>query len=144
MKCNEASRKLDSYVDGELCEIEEFQIKKHISNCAKCMMEHDEINEIFDALSCHEMDMTPLDFTDNVLSQISMYERDKDIKHVFLFKGVASIVAAGMVVTVFNAVQYNPITLFSQIYKSSDKINRIIVDPVDRFSRDIKEIANSF
>ena len=144
MKCYELSRRLDSYLDGELSEIEEFHIKKHISNCAKCMMEHDEMKEIFDTLSCHDMTMVPLDFTDKVLSQITVYENDKSIKHVFLFKGVASIVAAGMVVTVFNVVQYNPVTLFSQIYKSSDRINRIIVDPVDKFSRDIKEIANSF
>ena len=108
------------------------------------MVEHNEMKEIFDVLSFHNMDVTPLDFTDNVLSQITIYENDKNTKHVFLFKGVASIVAAGMVVTVFNLIQYNPITLFSQIYKRSDKINRIIVDPVDKFSRDIKEIANSF
>lgn len=144
MRCDEVSRKLDSYLDDELSEIEEFHIKKHISNCARCMMEHNEMKKIFDTLSCHEMTMTPLNFTDNVLSQITLYENDKNIKNVFLFKGVASIIAAGMVVTIFNAVQYSPISLFSQIYKSSDKINRIIVDPVDKFSRDIKEIANSF
>ncbi len=144
MKCDEISRKLDSYLDGELSEIEEFHIKKHLSNCVKCMMEHNEMKEIFDTLSCHEITMAPLDFTDNILSQITIYENDKNTKHVFLFKGVASIVAAGMVVTIFNIVQYNPISIFSHIYKGSERINRIVVDPVDKFSRDIKEIANSF
>lgn len=144
MKCEEAIEQLDNYLGCELSEIEEFNIKKHISNCAKCREEFDQIQEVFLTLSAHEMVITPIDFTDSVLSQINVYEKDKNMKEVFLFKGVASILAAGLISTLFNFVQYRPINLFTQIYKSSETINRIVVEPIDKLSREIKDIADSF
>ena len=144
MKCEEAIEQLDNYLGCELSEIEEFNIKKHISNCAKCREEFDQIQEVFLTLSAHEMVITPIDFTDSVLSQINVYKKDKNMKEVFLFKGVASILAAGLISTLFNFVQYRPINLFTQIYKSSETINRIVVEPIDKLSREIKDIADSF
>lgn len=144
MRCEEAIEQLDNYLSCELSEIEEFNIKKHISNCTKCKEEFDEMQEVFLTLSSHTMIITPMDFTDNVLSQINVYEKDKNMKEVFLFKGVASIVAAGLITTVFNFVQYRPINLFSQIYKGSQSINRMVVEPIDKLSREIKDIADSF
>lgn len=90
------------------------------------------------------MVLTPIDFTDNVLSQINVYEKQKNMKEVFLFKGIASIVAAGLITGLFNFVHYRPVNLFSQIYKSTQTINRIVTEPVDRFSTEIKDIADSF
>lgn len=140
MECQEVTRKLDSYLCCELSEIEEYHIKKHLSKCIECKREYDEMEEIFDTLSAHEMMITPGNFTDNVLTQINLYEKDKNLKEVFLIKGIASIVAAGMISIAFYVTEYRPINLFSQIYRSSVRINRIVVDPVDKFFKEIKEI----
>lgn len=144
MRCEEAIDKLDSYLGCELSEIEELRIKKHLSTCLSCKEECDDMQSLFFTLSAHDMDMAPIDFTDSVLSQITVYEKDKSMKEVLIYKGVASVVAAGMISAVFNFVQYRPVNLFSQIYRGSQRINRIVVEPVDRLSREIKEIADSF
>lgn len=144
MTCEQVIDKLDSYLGCELSEIEEFNIKKHLSCCIRCKVECDEMQEIFIALAGHDIDMVPIDFTDSVLSQITVYEKDKSIKEVLLYKGVASIVAAGMISALFNFVQYRPTNLFSQIYRGSERINRMVVDPVDKLSQEIKDIADSF
>ncbi len=144
MTCEDVIDQLDNYLSLELSEIEEFNIKKHISHCVKCRQEYNEMQKVFLTLSAHEMVITPVDFTDSVLSQINVYEKDKNIKEVFLFKGVSSILAAGVIVILFNFYQYKPINLFSQIYKSSGTINRVVVEPIDKISREIKEIADSF
>lgn len=144
MKCEEVINQLDNYLGSELSEIEEFNIKKHMSKCSNCNKECNELKQVFLTLSTHDMVLTPMDFTDNVLSQINVYEKQKNMKEVFLFKGVASIVAAGLITALFNFVQYRPINLFSQIYKSTETINRIVIEPVDRLSTEIKDIADSF
>ncbi len=144
MRCEEVSEKLDRYLGSELSEIEEFNIRKHISNCIKCKNEYEEMKELFFILSNHEIVITPVNFTDNVLDEIYVYEKDKNIKEVFVVKGIASVVAAGILVSFFSFAEYKPVSLFSQIYKGSEKINRIVVEPVDRLSEEIKDIANSF
>lgn len=144
MGCEEVIDQLDNYLGSELSEIEEFNIRKHLSKCSRCKKECSELKEVFITLSAHNMEITPIDFTDNVLSQINVYEKEKNLKEVFLFKGVASIIAAGLITTLFNFVQYKPITLFSQIYKGSETINKMVVEPVDRLSTEIKDIADSF
>lgn len=144
MRCEEVISQLDSYLSLELSEIEEFNIKKHMSKCTNCTKECNELKQVFLTLSTHEMVLTPIDFTDNVLSQINVYEKQKNMKEVFLFKGIASIVAAGLITGLFNFVHYRPVNLFSQIYKSTQTINRIVTEPVDRFSTEIKDIADSF
>ena len=59
---------------------------------------------------------------------------------MFLVKGVASVIAAGLITAVFNFVQYRPINLFTQIYKSSDKISKMVVVPMDKLSKELREI----
>lgn len=140
MECEEVIKKLDSYLGFELSEIEEYNIRKHLSKCIKCSMEYEEMEGVFATLSAHEMILTPKDFTDNVLSQINIYEKDKNLKEVFLIKGIASIVAAGMISTIFSVTEYRPINLVSQIYRGSVRINRIVVDPVDKLFKEIREI----
>ena len=144
MRCEEVIEKLDRYIGSELSEIEEFNMKKHISNCVSCKYEHEDMSELFSILSDHEMVMTPMDFTDNILDEICVYERDKTIKEVFVIKGIASVIAASLLAAVFSFVEYKPVSLFAQIYKGSEKINRIVVEPVGRLSEEIKDIANSF
>lgn len=144
MKCEEVSAKLDRYLGDELSEIEELNMKKHISNCINCKYEYEDMKELFAMLSDHETIMIPMDFTDNVIDEIYVYEHDKNTREVFIIKGIASVVAAGILVTVFSVAEYKPVSLFAQIYKGSEKINRIVVEPVDRLSEEIKDIANSF
>ena len=140
MECQEVIKKLDSYLCCELSEIEEYHIKKHLSKCTECKMEYDDMQGIFDTLSAHEILITPGNFTDNVLTQINVYEKDKNLKEVFLIKGIASIVAAGLITTALSVTEYRPVSLFSQIYRGSVRINRIVVDPVDKFFKEIREI----
>ena len=140
MVCPEVIKKLDSYLGCELSEIEEYNIRKHLSKCNICRMEYEEMESIFLTLSAHEMMITPGDFTDNVLSRINVYEKDKNLKEVFFIKGIASIVAAGLISTAFNAAGYRPINLFSQIYRGSVRINRVVVDPVDKLFKEVREI----
>lgn len=144
MRCEEVSEKLDRYVASELSEIEEFNIKKHISTCLNCKYEYEDMKELFDILSDHETVMIPMDFTDSVIDEIYVCERHKNTKEVFVIKGIASVVAAGILASVFSMAEYKPISLFAQIYKGSEKINRIVVEPVGRLSDEIKDIANSF
>lgn len=144
MGCKEAIEKLDSYLGCELSEIERYDVKKHLDHCLECRYEYEDMKEIFETLSDHNLVMTPVDFTDNILSEVDCYEKKKSIKEVFLVKGLASIVAAGIITSTFNFIQYRPINLFSQIYKSSDKISKMVVIPIDKLSqelRDIKQIA---
>ncbi len=140
MGCEEAIEKLDSYLGCELSEIEEYNIKKHLDRCLRCSQEYSEMENMFETLSDHEMVMIPLDFTENILSEVNCYERKKSIKEVFLVKGVASVIAAGLITAVFNFVQYRPINLFTQIYKSSDKISKMVVVPMDKLSKELREI----
>lgn len=144
MKCDEVCEKLDRYLGSELSEIEEYNMKKHISNCLSCKYEYEEMKELFSILSNHETIMMPVDFTDNVLDEIYVYEKDKNIKEVFVIKGIASVLAAGILTSFFSFVEYKPVSLFAQIYKGSEKINRIVVEPVGKLSEEIKDIANSF
>lgn len=144
MRCEEVIDKLDSYLGCELSEIEEFNIKKHISKCTKCKEEYDALEEVFITLSTHDMIVTPIDFTENIISEINVYERNKTTKETLIYKGLASVLAAGMISTLFNFIHYRPINLFSQIYRSSEKINRVIVEPTHRLTREIKDMADSF
>lgn len=144
MRCDQVLDKLDSYLGCELSEIEEFHIRKHLSTCLRCKKECDDMQDLFFTLSIHDVDITPQDFTDSVLSQITVYEEDKTMKEVLIYKGLASVLAAGMISALFSFVQYRPVNLLSQIYRGSERINRIVVEPVDRLSREIKEIADSF
>lgn len=140
MECQEVIRKLDYYLGCELSEIEEYSIRKHLDNCVKCKTEYEEMEEVFRTLSAHEIFEIPMDFTDNVLSQIDIYEKDKSLKEVFLIKGLSSLIAAGVLTAAFSMTEYKPVNLLSYIYRSSVKINRVVVDPVDKVFKEIREI----
>lgn len=140
MVCSEAIEKLDGYLGSELSEIEEYNVKKHLDRCVKCREEYRDMEQIFGALSEHESFTIPIDFTDNILNEVNFYEKKKSIKEVYLVKGVASVVAAGLLTTAFSFVQYRPMNLFTQIYKSSDKISKMVVVPIDKLSKELREI----
>ncbi|AFS77940.1 hypothetical protein Curi_c08700 [Gottschalkia acidurici 9a] len=144
MKCEEAMDKMDRYIEQSLTDIEAFNIKKHISNCVRCKKEYDDMEKMFFILSNHNTVITPIDFTSGVISKVKVYEGKKSIKETFIFKWVTSIIAAGAVAAVFNITQYKPVNLFSEIYKSSIGINKMILSPIDKISESMKEIAGIF
>lgn len=144
MECKEAMEKLDRYIECELSEIEAFNIKKHLDSCAMCRQEYDEMEEVFFTLSDHHVEMASLDFTDRILSEVCIYEKNKTFKEVVLLKGVTSIVAGVIISTALSLTQYKPLNIFSSIYKSSVNINEIILSPIEKISKGMKEMAGLF
>lgn len=144
MDCKEAIQKLDRYMEYELSEIEAFNVKKHLDSCFKCREEYDAMEEVFFTLSDHNVEMMSNNFTDKILDEVCVYEKNKNFKEVVIFKGLTSIIAGIIITVFFNLVQYKPLNIISSLYKGSVDINKIILDPIDRISEGMKEIAGMF
>ena len=99
---------------------------------------------MFFVLSNHDIVLTTIDFTENIMSEVCVYERSKSLKEILILKCGTSFVAAGILVIILNITQYSPANIFSEMYKSSVQINKIILHPIDKISEGMRSIASLF
>lgn len=70
MKCENVKLKLNRYLDGELDEKSENEIKQHLSECEKCSAEFQSLFAIDDFLDVFEEESVDESTIDEIMSQI--------------------------------------------------------------------------
>ena len=106
MDCEKYRQRLTEYIDNRLPEDEEADLKDHLSECADCQTEMEQLQRTVEAVSGLDAQEAPAGFSDGVMAAIREKEavgpdkegRSKIISLVPLFSGVAAafIIALGM------------------------------------------------
>ncbi len=106
MDCKKYRQRLTEYIDDRLPKDEEVELKDHLSECADCQTEKEQLQRTVEAVSGLGSQEAPAGFSDGVMAAIRENEavdsdeegRSKIISLVPLFSGVAAafIIALGM------------------------------------------------
>lgn len=137
MECKEVIKKLDSYLENRLNDIEAHKLEKHLEKCISCKKEYEELKQIFDILSSHPVILPPKDFTSMVMDEIRPRLTQHRINPMIMKKWGISFVAAGLLIFVLNtSFGYSIQDISSYIYKEPFSIN-------SRISSYIKEIPTN-
>jgi len=144
MDCKEVIENVDKYFERRLTDIEVHSIRKHIEKCKACKEEYEEMSSLFSFLAENNTILPPHNFTEEVMSKVSSYEKIGVWRQRALSRWGASFIAAGILITVLNftSAGYNVQELAGEAYESSIEINRKIVDPIAKASESLKNFKN--
>lgn len=97
MDCKKVQDKLLDYVDGELNECEEIEIKSHLGKCEKCNIEYEEVKSTINYLVDN---FNKIDTNKDIKLNSNIYKR-KSVKRITRTGLIAVALSLIMVVTVF-------------------------------------------
>jgi len=102
------------------------------------------MSSLFSFLAENNTILPPHNFTEEVMSKVSSYEKIGVWRQRALSRWGASFIAAGILITVLNftSAGYNVQELAGEAYESSIEINRKIVDPIAKASESLKNFKN--
>ncbi|SDZ29749.1 Putative zinc-finger [Proteiniborus ethanoligenes] len=143
MECNQALIKVDEYFENRLSDIERHNIKKHLEKCSKCRQEYEDMSFVFNALDNHFIN-APDDLADKIMNKIIHFESSKKRSTKVLRNIGASFVAAGIMISLLNFSNYNPIILAKGIFRGAFEINQVVTDPITKLSQGLKYVTDVY
>lgn len=145
MNCSMVMSKVDLYYEGRLSDTEAFNIEKHLEICGTCRNEYKEMEYLFNLLSDHQVALPPIDFTENVMKEISNTTSNKNRLSTVSRLGL-SLVAAGLLIVSMNIMSLSSNTDSFSEYMSTGarEFNEIIINPFQKLSRGLDYLFGYF
>jgi len=79
MSCLETQEILSAYIDGEINEKQQKLVSDHLKDCKRCRQLYEELLAVSNLFSDVAIEEPPDDLVTNIMSQISMIERDQKV-----------------------------------------------------------------
>ncbi len=136
MNCSIVMSKIDLYFEGRLSETEVYNVQKHLEICRTCRDQYEEMGHLFSLLSNHQVALPPLDFTENVMKELSKESNKKSSLSTVSRLGL-TLVAAGLLIVSMNIMSLNSTTEKFTKYISigSQEFNEMIINPFQEISK---------
>lgn len=102
MNCKLSGEYIMKFFDGDLNDIENSHLQRHLKACERCKREFESMKEIFDSLGQTNVIEPPEDFEERVMEKIysmEMTNKSKsELSFAFLYTGVAFILMIALVI----------------------------------------------
>ena len=143
MKCSAIMRKIDLYFEGRLCDTEFHNIEKHLKVCKTCRDEYKEMEHLFSILSSHQLALPPLEFTKNVMNEISNEASSRNRLSPSVRRLGLSFVAAGLLFVSLNlfSLDGNLNKFTGYISSGSFNLNSRIINPFKEISKGLDYLS---
>lgn len=146
MDCNKYRENLHGFAAGNLSELENKAIIKHLKACEKCRKEVDEIREIRRLLKCSSESVVfpPIDLKSNIMSSINLKKYKNTYKATLgeLTNWGMSLVAAGLILLFINIT---PTDNIAKAHKELDidsvSITQKIYQPFSLISKGLDSVT---
>jgi predicted anti-sigma-YlaC factor YlaD len=143
MECKEVLIRTDKYFENRLSDIEMHNIKKHLEKCGKCSRQYEDMSFVFNVLDNHCV-KAPKDLASKIMMKINNLEDSKKWNAKVLRNLGASFVAAGIMITVLNGMDYNPNTFAKGLYKGAFEINQVVSNPITKISQGLRYVSDLY
>jgi hypothetical protein len=114
LDCFEVKEKLSEYIDDMLNQNEKEDIREHISTCAECAREYNELCCIVNELSSLPTEALPSDFFDKLNKRLG--KRKKRLYFAHAIKGFSTIAAGLMLLLLIRTGYYSNINQIKTAY----------------------------
>ncbi len=137
MNCNIVMSKIDLYFENRLWDTEIYTINKHLEVCKSCRDEYKQMENLFNMLSTHQVALPPIDFTKNVMKEVSNKCKNRNRFPTSLSRLAISLVATGILFISLNifSLDNNFDRLTEHIYSSSLNFNQKIMTPFNKLTK---------
>lgn len=143
MECKEILNQVDRYFENRISDIEKHNIKKHLERCSKCRQEYEGMSITFSILDNHYIN-APDDLANKIMMKISKLEGSRKRSTKLLRNLGASFVAAGIMITLINFSDYNPVVLARGLYRSAFEINQVVTEPITKIAESLRYISDYY
>lgn len=106
LDCNECKLLINMFIDGELSENEEYELKQHFKICKECEEEFNYINDIVKNLNETSEIELPEDFHENLMNNIKNINKVRKINWKFYSAVAAAFIILFVALDFYNVNKY--------------------------------------
>lgn len=128
MQCKQADNYMMKYFDDGIDELENIELKKHLSLCENCRIEYEQLSSILNDVEKEVIPEPSENFEENVIKKIKHMEANKKLHKIKVYKylNIFAVIAAFIIVTAL-VIEFR-IVLFNVLYEKISTFYPMVID----------------